>query len=99
MAKMSFKAMKIRPKGAPRMSNYIRREWIPHFCSQGGTALTILAVALLATTTEAAEKKQAVKAAAKAAVKKPLAPQPPKSALLTEADWQKAPLTPLQPGE
>ncbi|HEV3262141.1 MAG TPA: DUF1549 domain-containing protein [Gemmataceae bacterium] len=30
---------------------------------------------------------------------KPIAPPPPASALLTEEDWQKAPMTPLQPGE
>src|SRR5262249_8167275 len=36
---------------------------------------------------------------AKQAPPKPVAPPPPKSALLTTEDWQKAPLTPLQPGE
>lgn len=30
---------------------------------------------------------------------KPVAPLPPRSALLTEEDWQRAPLTPLEPGE
>src|SRR5437868_3293384 len=33
------------------------------------------------------------------APQKPIAPAPPKSALLTGEAWQKAPLTPLQPGE
>jgi len=33
------------------------------------------------------------------AANKPIAPLPPASALLTEQDWQKAPMTPLQPGE
>jgi hypothetical protein len=36
---------------------------------------------------------------AKQAPAKPVAPPPPKSALLTTEDWQRAPLTPLQPGE
>jgi hypothetical protein len=31
--------------------------------------------------------------------KKPVAPPAPKSSLLTTEDWQKAPLTPIQPGE
>jgi hypothetical protein len=31
--------------------------------------------------------------------RKPLAPPPPRSALLKEEDWQKAPLVPLKPGE
>jgi hypothetical protein len=31
--------------------------------------------------------------------RKPIAPPPPRSALLKEEDWQKAPLVPLQPGE
>src|SRR5258708_17317627 len=31
--------------------------------------------------------------------KKPIAPPPPKSSLLTEQDWQRAPLKPLQEGE
>src|SRR6202011_7060 len=45
-----------------------------------------------------AQKKQAGKQAI-AQQNKPVAPPAPRSALLTHESWQKAPLTPLQPGE
>src|SRR5437660_3922658 len=60
-------------------------------------AISLVSVwALTAPRSEAAPGKRR-KAAAD--TKKPVAPPPPASALLTVEDWQKAPMTPLQPGE
>src|SRR5438309_400651 len=57
-------------------------------------------VAGIATTPQSAEaQKPAFRKKALEAVRKPVAPPAPRSALLTVADWQKAPLTPLKPGE
>lgn len=47
--------------------------------------------------TQAAQPKGKAKPQPQA--RKPVAPLPPRSALLTEEQWQKAPLTPLEPGE
>src|SRR5579862_1094550 len=48
----------------------------------------------------AAAQKKAKKGLPPAAYQnKPIAPHAPKSAVLSEEAWQKAPLTPLQPGE
>src|SRR2546421_8246092 len=46
---------------------------------------------------EAGQKKPNIKKPD--AAKKPIASPPPRSALLKEEDWQRAPLIPLQPGE
>ena len=60
-------------------------------------AISLIGVwALTAPRSEAAPGKKRDDAAG---TKKPVAPPPPASALLTVEDWQKAPMTPLQPGE
>jgi hypothetical protein len=64
-----------------------------------GVLLGILLVgtwAVADSKTQPAQKKQPPK---KPAPQKPVAPPPPRSSLLTVEDWQKAPLTPLNPGE
>src|ERR1700693_2298403 len=57
-------------------------------------ALTLFAVPSIGVFAEGPKQKKGVPAR-----NLPIAPPPPRSALLTHEAWQRAPLTPLQPGE
>ena len=62
-------------------------------------AILVAGIVLLDTGPASAQKKAKKGLPPAAYQNKPIAPHAPKSAVLTEESWQKAPLTPLQPGE
>ncbi len=62
-------------------------------------AMLVTTVVLMDSGPAAAQKKGKKNLPKAAYQNKPIAPHAPKSSVLSEEAWQKAPLTPLQPGE
>jgi hypothetical protein len=64
-----------------------------------GLGMAFLGLTLLAEPTHGAQKKFPFRKKQEDTSKKPVAGPPPRSAMLTTEAWQKAPMTPLKPGE